>query len=390
MLLALPMRFPSRRLRPVLAAGCTATLALSLAACGATERLTTAMQVRDAVTKLGAQPTASVIASVDGSRAQARRFLEQTRGSEPSPRAVRLLTGTEVTLSAGSGDDDTPLREMQRSDAMDVASTVNFGGADAFAVKSVQDELFLRVSAPALAKGLGASAGDRRKAARAPALARDLPLSLGSARDALRGKWFEVDPQAFDDFARAAEQLADRGDRAGRDPASGAIDESGKGRALKDAVEIASAVNGRTQREFVNRIETLLTRHAEFEDTGHRDGARHVRVSLPGREAAEDLSAALKPLRLDVAPSRMPDRDITADLAIRRGQLTEMTVDLGQFTHACGERPGAGGDCPRLPLKLDFGSGAAVSVARPDEAKELRPEDLMAAIVYGALGRGDF
>lgn len=386
MLLAPPMRFPLSPARPsygfrlAVSAGCGSALVLSLTSCGAAEKLTTAMKTQSAVAKLGQQPTASVIASVEGSRAEARRFLEQARGGEPSPRAVRLLAETEVTLSAGSGDDDTPLREMRRSDAMNVASAVNFGGTDAFAVKSVQDKLFVRVKAPALAKHLGAAAETRRKAKRAVALAEDLPLSLGSARDALRGEWVELDPDAFDDFARAAEKLAGAG-------AGGPLAGDRKTRKLREAVEIASALNGQTQREFVSRVERLMTRHAEFEDAGHRNGADHVTVALPGREAAEDLTAALQPLRVDIDPSRVPDRDITADLAIRRGQLTELTVDLGQFTGACGERPAAA-ECARLPLHLQFGSGSAISVTAPDDAQELRPEDLMAALVYGALGNG--
>lgn len=379
-----------RRLRLAAAAGGAALLTLSVSACSATERLTTGMKVRSSVVKLGDQPAATVTASVDGSPEQAYRFLAQVRGGTGEEKlrkdAVRLARA-EVTLAAGSGDDDTPLKEMPASDAADVAAAMNFGGTDALAVKSVRDRLYLRVRLKSLVRQTDGPRDARRAASEIVALADDLPTTLGAAKDALKGEWVRADPDTFDDFARTAEMLAARAQEKSRaeepekdEHEDGESDEARRSREIRDAVTVGSALDGQSQREFVSGVQELLREHATFADKGERDGAEHVRLTLPGRKAADDLVAALRPLGAEIAPSRVPGRDITADLAIRRGQLTTLTLDLGQFT----------GKGVHLPLRLDFGSGGAVSVRPPGGTKELEPQDLVAALMYGALGTENF
>lgn len=382
-----------RRLRLAAAAGGAALLTLSVSACSTTERLTTGMKVRSSVVKLGDQSAATVTASVDGSPEQAYRFLAQVRGGageEKLRKDAARLARAEVRLAAGSGDEDTPLKEMPASDAADVAAAMNFGGRDAVAVKSVRDRLYLRVRLKSLVRQTDGPRDARRAASEIVALADDLPSTLGAAKDALKGEWVRADPEAFDDFARTAETLAARAheksraeeaESDGRDgDTSAESDEARRSREIRDAVTIGSALDGQSQREFVGGVQELLREHATFTDKGERDGAEHVQLTLPGRKAAEDLVAALRPLGAEIAPSRVPERDITADLAIRRGQLTTLTLDLGQFT----------GKGTRLPLRLDFGSGGALAVTPPGGTKELEPQDLVAAVMYGALGTENF
>lgn len=375
---------PLHRPRPrVAAAGvCFALLAASVSACGATEKLTTGLKVRNAVEKIGEQPSASVTASVDGSTRQAYAFLERTRGHAATHKDAIRLARAELTVAAGSGSEETPLKEIRGSDATDVAAALNFGGRDVAAVKSVRDKLYLRVGLRSLMRQTDGSQTARQTAAEVVALADDLPPSLGGARDALKGKWVRADPEQFDEFARAAQTLAERGAKSTGDGHDAERtdrqrEEAERSREFRDAVTVGSALDGQSQREFVTGVQRLLREHATFADEGERDGADRVRLTLPGRESAEDLVAALKPLGAEIDPSRVPDGDITAGLAIRNGQLTSLTLDLGQFT---------GGDETHLPLRLDFGGGEAVPVAAPGGAKKLEPQDLLAAIMYGALG----
>lgn len=79
----------------------------------------------------------------------------------------------------------------------------------------------------------------------------------------------------------------------------------------------------------------------------------------------------------------MPDRKVNADLEIRRGQLTGLTLDLEQFLSDEAQAKGV-----HLPLRMAFGGGDAVPVQAPDGARELKPQDLLAAVMYGALGTG--
>lgn len=428
---------PRSRLRLTAAASCAALLAVSAAACSAAEQLTTGMKVRNAVVKLGEQSAASVTVSVDGSPERARGFLEAARG-KPVPRRDALrLSRAELTVAAGSGDEEVPLKEMPGSDAANVAAALNFGGKDIAAVKSVQDKLYLRVSLRSLVRQADGSAKARRTASEIVGLTDDLPSTLGAAKDALDGEWVRVDPEAFDDFARTAEMLAARAsldadreknrtesekkqsgdaespdgkaDEAGKAPNDGKAgdDDGGDGeksgkarrgedaeraeaerkseqarrtREIRDAVTIGSALDGQSQREFVTGVQELLREHAEFSDRGEHDGAERVRLTLPGDKAADDLVSALKPLGAEIDPDRVPDRDVTADLDIRRGQLTTLTLDLDQFT----------GTGRSLPMRVEFSGGDAVPVTAPGGTKELEPQDLVAALMYGALGTEHF
>lgn len=411
---------PSRSRTPFRAAAavsCAAVVVASVSACSQTERLTTGMKVRNAVVKLGEQSASTVVASVDGSPRQAREFLTRARGGDEdhqaSKKAALRLARAELTMSAGTGDEEeeTPLKEMPASEAANVAAALNFGGKEVAAVKSVDDRLYLRVSLESLVKQVEGSEKARSTAAEIVGLADDLPSTLGAAKDALRGEWVRADPEAFDDFARAAETLAERQrERHEKDEKkreeNGEKEEDGKGgkgdkgseragepdeqrerseqarrsREIRDAVTIGSALDGQSQREFVSGVQDLLREHAEFDARGEHGGAEHVRLTLPGEKAAKDLVAALRPLGAEIDPKRVPDGDIAADLTIRRGQLTSLTLDLGRLT---------GGDA-HLPLRLDFSGGDAVAVTAPGGTEELQPQDLVAAMMYGALGTEKF
>ncbi|GAB2814224.1 hypothetical protein [Streptomyces daliensis] len=398
MLLHRGMSVIRSRMRLAAAATCvTLATTATLSACSTTEKLTTGLKVKSAFEKLGEQPSATVMASVDGTTKDAYTFLEKARGGSPSLKEARLLSRAELTLSVGSGDTETPLKEMKTSDAADMAAALNFGGRDVFGVKSVHDKLYLRVALQTLVAQTGGSAEARADAAETVALADDLPLSLHSARDALKGKWVRVDPDAFDDFARAAETLSERaknredakkGKGKGEDTRRGTdrvVAEEGRrtSQGVKEATAVGSGLDGQSQREFLHGMEKTLAEHASFKAAGERGGAEIVRMTLPGRAAADDLSAALKPLGAQVDPDAIPDGDVTAELELRRGQLTGLTMDLGQLTGNGGKGEGAA----HLPLRLEFGGGAAVFVDAPGGAKELKPQDLLAAIMYGALGR---
>ncbi|WP_045866905.1 hypothetical protein [Streptomyces sp. WMMB 714] len=388
---------PRPRLRFTAAVSCAALLAVSAAACSAAEQLTTGMTVRNSVVKLGEQSAASVTVSVDGSPERARGFLEAARGKPVPQRDALRLSRAELTVAAGSGDEEVPLKEMPGSDAANVAAALNFGGKDIAAVKSVQDKLYLRVSLRSLVRQADGSAKARRTASEIVGLTDDLPSTLGAAKDALDGEWVRVDPEAFDDFARTAEMLAARAldnDReknrteskkkqaedAERAEAERKSEQARRTREIRDAVTIGSALDGQSQREFVTGVQELLREHAEFSDRGEHDGAERVRLTLPGDKAADDLVSALKPLGAEIDPDRVPDRDVTADLDIRRGQLTTLTLDLDQFT----------GTGRSLPLRVEFSGGDAVPVAAPGGTKELEPQDLVAALMYGALGTEHF
>jgi hypothetical protein len=383
-----PARFRRRapyRVAAVLS--CTALLAGSVSACSQAERLTTGMKVRYAVMKLGQQSSATVVASVDGSPRQARAFLARARGGEAqvSQLAAERLARGELTVSAGVGDEgeEIALKDMPESDAANVAAALDFGGDQVAAVKSVDDELYLKADLKYLVDEAKASERWQRRAEEVTGLADDLPSTLKATKDALRGGWVRVDPMAFDDFAEAAEELAVR-QRATSKVPHVYEEQARRYREVRDAVTVGQALEGQPQRAFLASVQDLFRQHAEFEPRGEHAGAEHVRMTLPGKKAAKDVVAALRPLGAEIDPSRVPDRDVTADLTIRRGQLTAVDIDLGRLVG------GPSDSRPRLPLHLEVSGGDAVAVTEPPGAEELLPQDLVAAMAYGALGRARF
>ncbi|GEB48598.1 MULTISPECIES: hypothetical protein [Streptomyces] len=373
------------RLAAPAACVCATALALALSGCSVTEKLTTGLKVKHAFEKLGEQPTASVLVTVDGDRADSAAFLRAAGapGGPGTRRAADLLSRGELAFAVGSDREETPLRDLNRSERLRFATAVNFGGKDVLAAKSVEEKLYVRVNLRSLAAQTNGSAKDRRRAKKIVALADDLPLTLRSAKDALKGKWVEVDPESFDDFARAAQEIT-RGEKKsirGNRQASAALrGDERTSEQVGRATGAGRALNGESEREFLDGLEKTLGRHAEFRKAGERGGAEHVTVTVPAREAAPDLSRALAALGAHIDPDQVPEKQLRADLQIRRGQLTGLTVDLGQFV------PEDGGKRVHLPLRMVFGGGDAVTVEAPDGARELQPQDLLAAVMYGALG----
>ncbi|MGW8379329.1 hypothetical protein [Streptomyces sp. ODS28] len=374
-----------RTLRAAAAAGCAAAVAASLVSCEATEKLTTGMKVKSAVEKLGDSPSASVIATVDATPQEAYRFLEKTRGGSPSQRQARLLSRAELTMATSTGDPEKPIKEMDRSEAADVAASLNFGGPDVAEVRSVDEQVYMRVGPQSLAQQAGGAA-DRRRANEAVELAGKLPGYLASARDALQGKWVRINPYAFDSFARVAQSMSwggqpVPGSKPGATSAKVRRTTAAASSTLRDATGITAGLNGQAQREFLTGVEKTLAEHASFKAAGQRAGADVVRISMPAHAAARDLADALKPLGVHLNPADVPEHTVHADLSIRRGQLTNLSLDLGQFA------PGGTASGAHLPLRLELGGGAAIPVWTSGGAKELKPQDLVAAAAYEALDR---
>lgn len=373
-------------------------LVTAVSGCAATERLTTGLKVKHAFEKLGEQPAASVLVSVDGTPSDADSFLRAAgaKKGDVTRHRAKLLSRGELTFAVGSDREDTPLRDLSRSERLRLAAAVNFGGRDAVSAKSVEEKLYVRINLKSLVAQVDGSPAERRRAEQIVDVADDLPHTLGSAKDALKGKWVEIDPESFDDFARAAHEIMEREraaegghghtsgtkDRARHRSAMDKTDETSE--RVSRATAAGRALNGQSEREFLDGLEKMFAKHADFTKAGEHGGAEHVTVTMPGRSAARDLSGALEALGARLDPADVPDRTVRADLQIRRGQLTAVTLDLEQFLS------GSRAKDVHLPLRLDFGSGDAVSVNAPDGARELQPQDLLATVMYGALGTGTY
>ncbi|MEE1940416.1 hypothetical protein V1L54_13540 [Streptomyces sp. TRM 70361] len=366
------------------AAGCALLIAASTA-CGSAAPADAESRARRAVEKLGEWETVTVTTALDASAGDIRAFARRglpvpglpETGTAAGPVDALLLSRAETVLTIGA---DRPLKDVgDAGDSEHVASAlmVNLGGKDLAGYKAIGDGFYVRVHWDRLAAELDWRDDTVNRGAELAAAADELPSSLAAARNLFRGEWVRIDPGEFERFATVA------GVRYGEAATR-----------LADGAELL--LGARSQHRVFDSVREVLDEHAVFRDGGRRDGAERVTVTLPARETARDLTAALVPLEGDSggigAWSRLldgvPEKGrITLELELR-GALSKLTVDLGQF--AAGEPDGARGapggrGAGKLPLTLTFAPGQAIRVDTPPAAEELEPQDVVGAVFYTEL-----
>ncbi|HEX5567760.1 MAG TPA: hypothetical protein VFY14_12675 [Streptomyces sp.] len=360
------------------AVGCALLIAASTA-CGTSETADAETRARRAVERLGQWEAVSVTLRVDAPADDIHAFLRHQHGraggTPPGRADARLLSRLELMLTFGT---DQPLNDTAPKDRIDTAATVNLGGRDLAGYRSLGTDFYVRADWRRLAAELDGRHPTVARAAELAGSAKGLPPSLAAARDALKGRWVQIDPTEFDHFARAVG--GKHGERAQR---------------LANSVDLLQ--NASAQHHIVDAVRRALDDRTSFREArkgAHDGGTERIRVSLPARGFARELAAALGPLeeRFDGIGfswlERAPDRPVTADLVLRDGTLSGMTVDLRQFGTEdvrgdAGEDSGGPGE---LPLTLSFSPGQAVRLRVPEDTKWLAPQDVMAAVLYEDLG----
>ncbi|WP_338933181.1 hypothetical protein WEB32_34335 [Streptomyces netropsis] len=175
----------------------------------------------------------------------------------------------------------------------------------------------------------------------------ELPASMGNVKSGLKGEWVVIDRESFPEGAGA---------------------EDGK-------------VDAKAQKQVLAAVQKSLGAHAKFKDAGTKDGADHVKVTVPARTTAKDITNSLKPMadqlggrveRVTDDVKDVPDKDITVEVAISDGMVSGLTFDIAEFD----EKVKA-----KLPLTLAI-KGNDSKTALPSEAKPLTPQDLMGAAMF--------
>ncbi|MYS20175.1 hypothetical protein GA0115240_11718 [Streptomyces sp. DvalAA-14] len=335
------------------AAGVVALIAAGSAACG-TAQATPAGKVQNAFTKLSDQKSLTLGVSFGAS---ADQIWSAMKGEDDFSKAdAQMLAALHAQVAVSS---DKPLGQLKSGD-----KTSSFGillSDDASAkknlieIRSVGGKLYLRGDVKELAK-LGAADGDDSSDAQGLngflSDADKLPASMGAIKSALQGDWISIDPAAFAGLAKTF------GGAAGVPTATPTLDPA-------------------SQAQILTGLRNAVAHNAKFKDLGNRDGADHIQLTVPARPFAKDLATSVSPALtklpgfkqsdVDKALKDVPNRTVSADLAIKNGMISAVTVDLAQFdTQAHGQ----------LPLKLTLDGGAA-PVSAPAGAKELKPQDLL-------------
>ncbi|MCT2592103.1 hypothetical protein LHJ74_19715 [Streptomyces sp. N2-109] len=359
--------------RPVSVLAGAVLLATVATGCGPTKAGSAESAVRDALDQLGAKEDATMIAELDGTTDQVHSFLKENghslpgRSAVPTRKDARLAARAQLTVSVGA---DKPLNEQRDASGTRLAAALNFGDRDVFAYKAIGKKIYIRVLLRELSSEKLLTKGDRRAVDDLRDLADELPSSLKAAKSALRGKWVRISPDDFGDFAWAVRQLTGQ---------------AGSGARARDAT---SALDAGAQRDLLDKLGEVLRKDAVFKKAGAGksgsdgdDDTEQLTATLPARETAARLAPALKPLGVDLRPSEVPDRDITTQLTVRRGELADLSMDLGQLTGAK--------KSVHLPLRLTFSSGDALSTEAPENPKKLDPQDVLAMVLYRSESSAD-
>jgi hypothetical protein len=354
-----------------------ALIAAGSAACG-TAQATPQGKVQNAFTKLGEQKSVTLGLSFAATPEQIYAVM---KAKDFGIDDARVLASLHATVSVSS---DKPLAQLDGNDKNSSSgvslSSDRTGPSSLAEIRVVHQKVYLRADLKSLqkldtSKSAAADFGDLNS------LVDDadrLPSSLNSVKAALKGQWVVIDPKAFGDFAKSM---------AGKSGDSG--NGSGAGKPLAGG---SPEIDAKTERRLVNALKQAFAHNATYKDLGTRDGADHVQVGVPARQLVKDFSTSLPSILRQVPGvkasdlkglndlSGVPDRTVTADVAIKGGSVSGITFDLAQLDDKT-----AGGKLP-LALTLDDSAGP---VSAPQGAQQLNPQDIVGLFMADMPGLSD-
>ncbi|WUH91594.1 hypothetical protein OG900_16760 [Streptomyces sp. NBC_00433] len=366
------------------AAGVVALITAGAVACGNEEPSTPQGKVNNAFTKLGEQKSVAIGLSFDGTPDQIYAALKD---QDDFKRAdADMLAGLRVKTSFSA---DKALAEVTGNDkgtsfGLEVAGGASgkSGGKTLVGLRSVDQKAYVQVDI----KGIAAldTTGDAGLSDLNDMLGSvdSLPSSFGSIKTLAKGGWVSIDPKAFADFAKTL------GGASGDDSGSGS-DDSSSGSGSGDSplsgfglpsdlpTGIPTDLAKKTFAQLLAPLQQSFAKDATITDLGTKDGADHLKVSVPARALAKDLETSLgsltKQLPGDLKDSLndVPNKTVALDVAVKGGKLDHISVDLAQFDDTIHGK---------LPLGLSI-EGGADPVKAPAGAQQLNPQDLMGAVM---------
>ncbi|MER7842580.1 hypothetical protein ABTZ03_01340 [Kitasatospora sp. NPDC096077] len=351
-------------------------LAVGLTACGTAEQLSAGQKVSKAFGKVGDGKSAGFTLSVDATPEQIVAFSKATGDDPVDEQSAKGLSGLSISVAISA---DKPLKDVdafknatakdakaQQDVSLDKSVRVAYVIADKkgtplLEYRQVEAKGYLHVDMKSVLKLTGQDPSE------IDTVAKDLPADMAPAKDVLTGKWVSLDLQ----------QLADEAKKS----------EDGKG----GKPEAVPSVDPQAGQELFNSLKDVFNRTVTFEDKGKQDGAEHIWMSAPAKQAVDELYKALKPLSGKFpqqfkkfpteAPKDVPDRKVGADLYLKNGALSSATFDLAQLEKKV--EPGV-----NFPVKLTFNQEAP-KVDAPADATKMTTEDLMKTFLALASGGAD-
>ncbi len=281
--------------------------------------------------------TVTITVRSDVSSLQAMAAEEE--GGELSAEDAQKILDSSLTISANSPDDPKDAR---------AAVSVNVGGIeDAFEMRNIGMDLYVRADVPALADLFGAPAG---------------------ALDQARG-FGQQAGLTFIDPALDGEWLAIKG-----------LDKLAEGLTGQPMPTATSSADAAALKEFTAAVKDLATVTSAGED----EVGSHLVATLPIRKLYErfvSYASDLKvPLGASMLPpaSEVPDENLKVDIWVADDRVTQVEFDFLQLEAVFDEPPPEGMDNLAIRLALAEFDG---EVEVPADAVEVDPQQIFQSLM---------
>ncbi|CAL9337393.1 hypothetical protein [Streptomyces sp. enrichment culture] len=328
------------------------------------EQLSAGKKLDQAFDELASQKSISFELDLD---ADARTLKELDAASDPEPgeempdEAADLLSGAKISVTVQS---KKPLGESGEKDYVGMAMKVSTEDGDLIEYRVVGDYTYLRSDVKSVGEALGApvpSAGD-------------LPPEASGLKKVLEGEWVKFNTKEMEESA--AEMGAAPGEKPEPEP----------------------TLDAKTQKKVLDALRRTIAREVDFKNAGEKDGAEHITATAPFRTLITKFFDEIRPLAKNLPPGMelptdkdlkdAPDTKVTADFALKNGELSEVYIDLAKLTENAkvkklglvvrmsdGETPKAPAGATELDMEEIFGGFGAAMMAEEDFGGESLEEE---------------
>lgn len=282
---------------------------------------------------------------------------------------VRLDSDTDSLIALSADEGGTPMEQedaqklldssfsMATTDEEDPAERnteiqVNVAGnEDAVEARAIDKALYLRAEVREIAELLGQSPSELDR------LAAESPPGFEFLGPAIDGEWLAVD-----NLEELSRQLTGG---------------------------MAPTPDAGAQQQFVDHVGTALEGSSEVTSEGEDDAGHRLVAKVSVREFYEQIRGSLQSLagqlpKGSLPPAtEVPDEDVSFDVWVDGGEVSQMRLDLLQL-EVFGDEPVPEG-VDRLAILIEV-EGFGDSVDVPDDAVEVDTTALMQGLLQGAAG----
>ncbi|WP_428954204.1 hypothetical protein [Streptomyces sp. cg35] len=336
------------------AAGCTALLLATTAACGTVENLTAAQKIDRAADRLGERNSLSLELGLDAAPAALTKLAGDTDGETLPPEMAKALTRSRISFSVRS---KKPLADSGAKDIVGAGLKVTGPDGTLAEYRLIGDHTYYRMDMKAFSGLAGFPAPTADELPELP------PGEEGEmAKDVIDGKWVKF---RTDDLVKGFEESGKAGKK-----------ETPKG-------STADSLDAGTQKKIMKAVRSALEHNVTFTDKGSKDGTDHVTAKAPFRALLTDMFDKLRPLADELPEGAelptekdlkdAPNKKVAVDFAIKDGALTRVSMDVATLAD---DAQGV-----KVPMYVKFGE--ASDVKAPAGAREVPADSLMLGGLFG-------